>query len=61
MDLTKSVFPALNKAEKLINPDSQDWGGRATVGGSPFNNPSMLITPEQVIDIIKFPSEYNDK
>jgi hypothetical protein len=52
VDLTKTVFSALNEAEKQINPESQDWGGRATVGGSPFNNPSLL-TPEQVIDMIQ--------
>jgi hypothetical protein len=50
LDYTMGTFEALNKAESEIDPDTDHWGGRKTVGGSPWNNPSKL-SPEQVIDI----------
>lgn len=50
-DLTKSTFAALSVAEKKRNPNFDSWGGRKTVGGSSWNNPSLL-EPSEVIDIV---------
>lgn len=46
IDFTESVFKALSNAE------GAPWGGRATIGGSPWNVPSKL-TPEEIISIVK--------
>jgi len=55
VDLTK-VFPVLTQAELLaarwlddITPDG--WGGRAGVGGSGFNTPSLLL-PHEVVGFV---------
>ncbi|MEW5856429.1 MAG: hypothetical protein AB1861_03485 [Cyanobacteriota bacterium] len=48
---TAGVWEALSDAERQLNPDFQGWGGRAIVGGSSWNNPSLL-KPEEVIDIV---------
>jgi hypothetical protein len=45
------VWNKLSDAERALNPDFEGWGGRAIVGGSSWNNPSLL-TPQQVIDIV---------
>jgi hypothetical protein len=50
LDYTSGTFEALNEAENKIAPHADYWGGRKTVGGSPWNTPSRL-TPEEVIDI----------
>lgn len=50
-DYTGGVFDALTKAERDRNPNADGWGGRATVGGSGWNTPSLL-TPQEVIDIV---------
>lgn len=51
VDYTQGTFQALTKAEKEIDPNSEGWGGRKTVGGSGRNTVSNL-SPEQVIDIV---------
>ncbi|HEY9885517.1 MAG TPA: hypothetical protein V6C98_18075 [Thermosynechococcaceae cyanobacterium] len=50
---TAHVWEALSEAERRLNPDFQGWGGRAAVGGSSWNNPSLLSATE-VIDIAMF-------
>lgn len=50
-DYTGGVFDALTKAERDRNPNADGWGGRATVGGSGWNTPSLL-TAKEVIDIV---------
>lgn len=51
VDLTQHVYYELSLAEYAKNPESGAWGGRKTVGGSPWNNGSTLA-PEQVLDIV---------
>lgn len=51
LDYTQSTFTALTEAERLKNPQSDLWGGRATVGGSPWNNPSQL-TIDEIVAIV---------
>lgn len=57
IDLTK-VFPLLAEAEKERrgsigqSPAKTTWGGRAAVGGSGWNDASLL-TPEEVISIAR--------
>lgn len=51
LDYTQNTFIALTEAERLKNPQTEPWGGRATVGGSPWNNASQL-TPEEVVSIV---------
>lgn len=46
-------FKHLTELEKSRNPNSGEWGGRATVGGSPWNNPSMLLPVEIINTILK--------
>lgn len=50
-DYTESVFKKLTEAEKAKNPNTEGWGGRATVGGSGWNTFSSL-TPEEVVEIV---------
>jgi hypothetical protein len=50
-DFTRGVFDALTKAERDRAPNADGWGGRATVGGSGWDTPSLLTAPE-VIDIV---------
>jgi hypothetical protein len=45
------LYEALSAAERAKNPEAQSWGGRATVGGSPWNTPSQL-SPTKVITIL---------
>jgi len=52
--LRDRLFERLSHAEKAIDPSSGTWGGRRTVGGSPWNNPSRL-SPEQVVEILEKP------
>lgn len=47
LDYTQGTFEALTAAERRKLPDADPWGGRKTVGGSPWNMPSHL-TPEEV-------------
>lgn len=49
-DLTDGVFDRLSAAEKAIDSTVDGWGGRALVGGSGWNTPSLL-TIEQVVSI----------
>jgi len=51
LDLTRSTFHLLTKAEKEINPEADGWGGRATVGGSGWNTPSQL-SATKVLEIV---------
>jgi len=48
---SKKVFEALTAAEVNKNPAFEGWGGRAAVGGSSWNNPSLLSVTE-VVDIV---------
>ncbi|GAB4355301.1 MAG: hypothetical protein Fur0042_24530 [Cyanophyceae cyanobacterium] len=47
LDYTQGTFEALTAAERRKIPHADPWGGRKTVGGSPWNMPSHL-TPEEV-------------
>jgi len=51
VDFTQGLFELLSQEEKKKNPEADNWGGRATVGGSGWNKPSNL-TPEEVIDTV---------
>lgn len=51
LDYTQNTFTVLTEAERLKNPQTDSWGGRATVGGSPWNHASQL-TPEEVVSIV---------
>lgn len=45
------VFEALSEIEKERNPNFQGWGGRTIVGGSSWNDPSLLSSHE-IIDCV---------
>lgn len=46
-----NVWTYLTVKERVKNPDCGTWGGRATVGGSPWNTPSLLKV-EEVINVV---------
>ena len=46
LDYTQGTFDRLTQAEQLKNSASGAWGGRRTVGGSPWNTPSRLTVEE---------------
>ncbi|HEY9695893.1 MAG TPA: hypothetical protein V6D10_01285 [Trichocoleus sp.] len=48
LDFTQGTFDRLTQAEQAKNPESGAWGGRRTVGGSPWNTPSELAVEEIV-------------
>jgi hypothetical protein len=45
------IWEILSDAERQLNPDFGGWGGRATVGGSSWNDPSLL-EPSEVIESV---------
>lgn len=51
LDFTQGIFDRLTQAEQAKNPESGSWGGRRTVGGSPWNTPSAL-TVEEIIALL---------
>ncbi|MGI0483821.1 hypothetical protein ACN4EK_00215 [Pantanalinema rosaneae CENA516] len=51
LDFTQGTFDRLSAAEQTKDPDSGAWGGRRTVGGSPWNTPSQL-TVEEIVAIL---------
>lgn len=51
LDYTQGTFERLTQAEQARNSTSGSWGGRRTVGGSPWNTPSSL-TIEEVIAVL---------
>ncbi len=51
LDFTAGTFKRLTQAEHQHDKTSGGWGGRRTVGGSPWNTPSRL-TPEEVVQQI---------
>lgn len=50
LDYIRQTFTTPTAAKRLKNPQTDPWGGRTTVGGSPWNNPSQL-TIEEVVAI----------
>ena len=48
-DYTRTIFADLTEAELSVGNESK-WGGRATVGGSGWNQVSVLL-PTEVIDV----------
>lgn len=48
LDYTRSIFTLLTAAERAKQPQADAWGGRRTVGGSPWNIPSLLTVQEIV-------------
>lgn len=51
LDYTVNSYARLTEAERVINPDADAWGGRASVGGSGWNTLSNLSF-EDVIDTV---------
>lgn len=51
LDYTQRTFDRLSQAEQLKDSESGPWGGRRTVGGSPWNSPSQL-TVEEIIALL---------
>ncbi|MBD1821828.1 hypothetical protein H6F51_04860 [Cyanobacteria bacterium FACHB-DQ100] len=51
LDFTQGIFDRLTQAEQAKDPKSGTWGGRRTVGGSPWNTPSQL-TLEEIITLL---------
>lgn len=51
LDFTQDTFDRLSAAEQAKNPESGHWGGRRTVGGSPWNTPSQL-TVEEIVALL---------
>lgn len=51
LDYTQGAFDRLSQADQAKDPDSGTWGGRRTVGGSPWNTPSRL-TVEEIIALL---------
>ena len=51
LDYTNDIFERLTQAELTKDSSSEGWGGRRTVGGSPWNTSSHL-TPEEVIALL---------
>lgn len=52
LDYTQGTFDRLSAAEQAKNPNSGKWGGRRTVGGSPWNTPSQL-TVEEIANLLE--------
>lgn len=48
LDYTQGTFDRLTQAEQAKDPNTGTWGGRRTVGGSPWNHPSLLKIEEIV-------------
>jgi hypothetical protein len=46
LDYTAGTFDRLTRAEQAKDPESGSWGGRRTVGGSPWNTASNLTVEE---------------
>ncbi|MBD1843281.1 hypothetical protein H6F89_07675 [Cyanobacteria bacterium FACHB-63] len=51
LDFTQGTFDRLTAAEQAKDPEAGAWGGRRTVGGSPWNTPSQL-TIEEIIALL---------
>lgn len=51
LDFTQDIFDRLTQAEQAKNPEAGTWGGRRTVGGSPWNTPSQL-TIEEIVALL---------
>jgi hypothetical protein len=51
LDYTQGTFDRLTQAEQANDPETGRWGGRRTVGGSPWNHPSNL-TVEGVVALL---------
>lgn len=51
LDYTQGTFERLTQAEQANNPETGSWGGRRTVGGSPWNHPSNLTIAE-IIELL---------
>ena len=51
LDYTQGTFDRLTQAEQAKNPESGNWGGRRTVGGSAWNTASLL-TVEEIIAVL---------
>lgn len=51
LDFTQGTFDRLSQAEQTKDPEAGPWGGRRTVGGSPWNTPSNLSV-EEIIDLL---------
>lgn len=48
LDYTQGTFERLTQAEQAKDPETGAWGGRRTVGGSPWNHASNLTIKEIV-------------
>lgn len=51
LDFTQGMFERLTQAEQAKNPEAGEWGGRRTVGGSPWNTSSQL-TVEEIVALL---------
>lgn len=51
LDYTQGTFDRLTQAEQAKDPEAGSWGGRRTVGGSPWNTPSNL-TAEEIVGLL---------
>ncbi len=51
LDYTQGTFDRLTQAEHRKDPKTGSWGGRRTVGGSPWNHPSNL-TIEEIVALL---------
>lgn len=51
LDFTQGTFDRLTAAEQRQDPETGSWGGRRTVGGSPWNHPSNL-TIEEIVALL---------
>jgi hypothetical protein len=59
VDYTQTIYDRLTQAEQTHREDAHPWGGRRTVGGSAWNQPSLL-SPEAVIAIVVGEDEVNE-
>jgi len=51
LDYTQGTFDRLTQTEQRKDPQTGNWGGRRTVGGSPWNHPSNL-TIEEIVALL---------
>ncbi|MGI0485887.1 hypothetical protein ACN4EK_10650 [Pantanalinema rosaneae CENA516] len=51
LNYTQGTFDRLTQAEQRKDPQTGSWGGRRTVGGSPWNYPSNL-TIEEIVALL---------
>ncbi|MBD2027008.1 hypothetical protein [Leptolyngbya sp. FACHB-711] len=51
LDFTQRAFDRLTQAEQEKDSEAGTWGGRRTVGGSPWNTPSQL-TIEEIVALL---------